>query len=257
VKVNCYVNTAVEKSRRILVPFAKGCDAQLLEFNGKVLEGVSVVWGQVADSATIIKRCQELRKPFIQVDNPYYCWGTPGIYRVTWNRMWQNYVLKRDGDRFEKFGQSLAPWAAYGDHIVLAAPGLNLCRFLNISQRDWVKQSLRRLKELTTRPIVVRTKADGEHTPLAKSLAGAHALVTLNSNAAVEAAQTGIPVFCDPGAAAAPVAQVDWALIDHPLYTDRTDWAHSLAYGQFTLAEFEDGTCWSLINREDVPKEIL
>jgi hypothetical protein len=74
----------------------------------------------------------------------------------------------------------------------------------------------------------------------------AHALVTYNSNAAVDAVLEGVPVFTTELSAAAPVGLTDLAQIEHPVRPDRRAWCHHLAYGQFSQAELKDGTAAEL-----------
>jgi hypothetical protein len=82
---------------------------------------------------------------------------------------------------------------------------------------------------------------------LHEDLKGAHCLVTHGSNAAVEAAIMGCPVFVHPDSAASLIGQTDLGLIETPIYPDREPWVRSLAYSQFNERELVDGTLWRLI----------
>jgi hypothetical protein len=70
--------------------------------------------------------------------------------------------------------------------------------------------------------------------------------VTFNSVAAVESVFHGIPAFTlAPANAASPVALQDLAKINEPYYADQDKlyaWACHLAYGQFHINEFKDGS---------------
>lgn len=144
-----------------------------------------------------------------------------------------------DGRRLE-----LRPWRKGGSHILFAEAGGTDYADLHCS-RDWGKQTVEQLRQLTGRKIVVRDKES--KIPLSEELADAHALVTHGSIAAVEAVIMGCPVFVHPSSAAALVGQTDLANIEFPIYPDRERWLHSLAYCQFNEAELVDGTLWRLL----------
>jgi hypothetical protein len=83
-----------------------------------------------------------------------------------------------------------------------------------------------------------------------EALEGAWACVTFSSNAAVEAALAGVPVFaCDEGSMALPIANRDLSEIERPALPDREQWAFDLAYAQWTLQEFANGSCWQHLCR--------
>ena len=137
------------------------------------------------------------------------------------------------------------PWHRDGKHIVVAhtLPDYWDVRGL---PTDWSHRIAGQLKRYTDRPIVVRDKESKK--PLHEELAGAHALVTHGSIAAVEAVAMGYPVFVDPSSAAAPVGLTDLAQIESPVYPeDRMPWLRSLCYSQFNEDELVDGTLWRLI----------
>lgn len=80
---------------------------------------------------------------------------------------------------------------------------------------------------------------------------GCWCVVTFSSNSAVEAAIAGIPVFAfDEGSMALPVANRSIANLDNPVTPDRTQWAHDLAYTQWTLEEFRAGLAWKHLTEE-------
>jgi hypothetical protein len=73
-----------------------------------------------------------------------------------------------------------------------------------------------------------------------------HAVVTFNSIAGTEAILAGTPVFVlAPCNAARPVANLDLAQIEQPWFPDSDQlhaWAYHLAYAQFHINEFKNGT---------------
>jgi hypothetical protein len=81
---------------------------------------------------------------------------------------------------------------------------------------------------------------------LEDALSGASVCVTWNSNTAVESVLAGVPtVACDRGSMA-------WDVTSHsvkePTVTpDRNNWAHRLAWCQWTKEELASGECWDAV----------
>lgn len=82
---------------------------------------------------------------------------------------------------------------------------------------------------------------------LKDNLAGADLVVTFSSNAAVEAILAGVPTIAmDRGSMAWPVTSHG---ADEPLIMpDRSQWAHELAWKQFSLDEMASGDCWAVVS---------
>src|SRR5262245_46164580 len=150
---------------------------------------------------------------------------------------------------FKINGEMLAPlpheWHRGGRHIVVAHTLADYWDLRGLS-RDWSLHVAEALRRHTDRPIIVRDKES--KVPLHVDLAGAHALVTHGSIAAVEAVALGYPVFVDYTSAAALVGRTDLAQIENPHYAEnRLPWLASLCYSQFHEQELVDGTLWRLI----------
>jgi hypothetical protein len=156
-------------------------------------------------------------------------------------------VAPRPSDRFARLGIAARPWRRGGRHILVAEPSATLAVFHGLA--GWGERTVAALRRHTDRPILVRPKPPprGPATPLAADLKDAHALVTHTSNAAVEAAVLGVPIFVDPASAARHVGLTDIAKIETPVYPDRDAWLAALAYCQFSEAEMLDGTMWRLL----------
>jgi len=161
-----------------------------------------------------------------------------GYYRWNLNAFQMQTIRQVDKDRWTELRTPVSPWATKGRHVVVAAPSDTYHAFHRTF--DWLERTLDELKRHTDRPIVIRHKLD--ETPLSQALRGAHALVTHQSNAGVEAVIMGCPVFVDPGSAAALVGQTDLSKIETPVYPDRKPWLCSLAYSQYSEPELVDGT---------------
>ncbi len=120
---------------------------------------------------------------------------------------------------------------------------------------DWCSETIAILRATTSRKIIFRPhpviegKVDYgvagvelSKRALENDLARAHAVVTFNSNSAVDAVIRGIPVFtADKGSMALGVSNTDLSDIENPLTFPRQKWANNLAYSQWTLGEMSEG----------------
>lgn len=167
-----------------------------------------------------------------------------GFYRWHVNSYQMQRVSDVPADRWRTGKTPLRPWAK-GRHIVVAEPSPTYQRFHRIE--GWTERTVEALKKVTDRPIILRDKEMQRFgRKLHEDLRGAHCLVTHASNAAVEAAIMGCPVFVDPDSAAALVGRTDLEIED-PVYPNREAWARSLGYSQFNERELIDGTLWRLL----------
>ncbi len=166
-----------------------------------------------------------------------------GYYRWEINALQMKAIRDVPGDRWTELRTAVSPWSQGGKHIVIAAPTQTYSAFHRTD--NWTEETVAELKRFTDRPIVIRTK--DSKLPLDIQLQGAHALVSHQSNAAVEAVIMGCPVFVHPESAAALVGKTDLAEIETPIYPGRKAWLNSLAYSQFNERELVDGTLWRLI----------
>lgn len=170
-----------------------------------------------------------------------------GYYRWHLNAYQMRSIRNLPDDRWRSLRIDPWPWHKGGSHIVFAEPTVPYTQFHRIE--GWMDATLAQLRTLTDRPIRTRIKENQRSgRKLHQDLAGAHCLVTHGSNAAVEAAIMGCPVFVDPCSAAALVGQTDFTKIETPIYPDRQPWLNALAYSQFNETELVDGTLFRLIN---------
>jgi hypothetical protein len=171
-----------------------------------------------------------------------------GYYRWHVGSFQMSQVRPVPADRWlaRKASSCVLPWEKNGNHIVIAAPTRTYAKFHGT--RDWIADTIDALARVTDRQMVIRDKEQCLRRPLMEDLAGAHALVTHGSNAAVEAVILGCPVFVDKSSAAVLVGKTDLKEIEKPVYPNRTMWLNSLAYSQFSEAELVDGTLWKLLD---------
>lgn len=203
----------------------------------------------------LIKRCWADGRTFYFVDTGYFGngrWKT--WHRITRNNLVQTKILNVPGDRWERHGIKFQPWR-YGRNIIVAAPDEKPCKFYDIDLNQWIKDTVNKIQQHTDRPIIVRQRAKNridriQNDTLADALQDAHALVTFNSNAAVESVLLGVPAFTLAPNAAEPVALQDLSQIETPHYPDQDKlyaWASSLAYSQFHNSELVSGQALEMI----------
>lgn len=213
----------------------------------------------------IMHRCWQDGRRFYYMDTGYFGNalgpGNPNGWKL-WHRIVPDNlqhpdIIDRPDDRWRRLGLTLSP-RRYGERIIVAAPDEKPCRFYGIDQKQWVEETVNTLRKITRRPVEVRPRAprreDRVHVdPLQRQLvSNTHALVTFNSAAAIESIMNGVPAFVlAPTHAAAPVANTDLAKIDDPYWPDQDKlyaWASHLAYGQFHVAELQNGQAYRILN---------
>lgn len=213
---------------------------------------ITPIVGCTPELRPMLNRRQANGEPWIYWDRGYCrrvfaTWLPPGAdggyYRWHLGAFQMTRVRDVPDDRWAGLDQPLAPWRPGGRHILVAEPSPTYQRFHQID--GWTERVTAELKRYTDRPLRYRTKES--KVPLGEDITDCHALVSHGSNAAVEAAIMGCPVFVDKSSAAALVGLTDLAQIEHPIFPDRVAWARSLAYCQFNEAELVDGTLWRLM----------
>jgi hypothetical protein len=93
------------------------------------------------------------------------------------------------------------------------------------------------------REVIYRAKKSAAGT-IEETLAGASALITWHSNAAVDAIRLGVPVVCRDGAAAAVCASTYAPTLQPLLPAVRDQFLANLAYFQWSLPEASSGSLW-------------
>lgn len=222
--------------RQIMAAFAKGCGGELIDPpNPKYRPGVQVVWGLLRGAPQIIEQAQERGDPWFYLDHGYFRRGFPdGHFRVTYLGHQKTVIEDRPPDRWKALNLPPAKMPR-GPDVVVAPPSANVQA---IFCPDWPP-------DLKTDRKLLFSKKDGK--PWFEKFSSAHMLVTYNSIAAVEAVMRGVPVMTF-GENAAQVFSSP--AVEQPFTPDKAErerWAHSLAYGQFTLREMQDGIAWQTL----------
>lgn len=213
----------------------------------------------------IMQQCWQDKRDFWYMDSGYLGNLTSSInprgnknwHRIVHNNLQHDQVVIRAEDRFNRL--HIRPHKRrYGRRIIVAAPDDKPCKFYGIDREQWITDTVNTIKQHTDRPVVIRDRAskrqDRVHVnPLKQELENdTHALVTFNSNSAVEAVVEGVPVFVlAPAHAAAPVGNRDLKLIETPFWPSVGHihaWLCHLAYCQYTAKELQNGTAFGMMN---------
>lgn len=180
------------------------------------------------------------RADFCNAASPYDRWSALGVNMATWKRQQtQGPVLV--------CGQ--VPW----DVTVQDTDHNRWCReMVSRVRQAGFEVWFRPHPYAAERGVDYGVRADRlSRAPLTDDLKHARACVTYSSNAGVEAALAGVPVYAgDEGSMALPVAHRELeALLHDTAYPEREQWAAGLAYAQWTEAELASGAAWAHIAR--------
>jgi hypothetical protein len=211
--------------------------------------------GCMPETRPLIDEWRAANRPWIYWDRGYarriYATWLPraekdtGYYRWHFGGFQLQKMREVPDDRWKALRIPAEPWRENDKvgHIVIAAPTRTYARFHHCE--SWIADTIDALSRVTTRQLVIRDKESKRDLRL--DLAGAHALVTHGSIAAVEAVVMGYPVFVDKTSAAALVGHTDLRKIESPLLPDRGPWLNSLGYSQFDERELTNGVLWKLL----------
>lgn len=161
------------------------------------------------------------------------------------------------GDRWAKHGAEMKPWRTDGEYVLVMGQVLGDTSLASCQQYPlWIARACQEAKVYGL-PVRFRPhpKFKGMKAPaqvlegsLEDALAGAAGTITWNSNSAVDAVLAGVPaIVCDRGGMAYPVAAK--CIGDDFIRPDRTQWAHDLAYTQWTWEELASGLAWAHLKR--------
>jgi hypothetical protein len=178
-----------------------------------------------------------------------------------------------DPARWQKISQDLniviKDYRTTGDHILICLQRNGGWSMGSQSVVDWTETVVRRLRQYTDRPIVLRAHpGDSQsriylkqldtlahqlkftvsvNTNLLDDLTNCWAVVNHNSSPAVAAAIEGYPVFVtDPTSSqCGEIANTDLSKIEQPQLPDRSEWIQRLAMSHWKFDELKSGAAWA------------
>lgn len=218
-----------------------------------------LLWGLVNQNPEMMLKFEAQNMLYYYSDMGYFYRKTPQMavensyWRVTKNAF-VNYRFKdRPSDRWDNLKIDLNDWQQTNrdKHILVCDVSYAHKRYY--SDISWLDNTLSKLLRLTGRPIITRYKPgqkerDAGSPGFKELLKNAHAVVTLSSQAAVEAAIAGVPCFVHEKSHAASLGCTDISRIESPEYPDRRPGLYHIAYSQFTPEELRNGYAWDIVN---------
>lgn len=254
-----YQFTNMGTAPRFNAAFAKGCGGAEIVTDGVLRDGPIALWGEHKFWPTLAKAATEGRTWYYG-DHAYF--GRGNFYRITKNALQVSGAFFDNGEHFthamtrlQRVRQvvpvKIEPAKPSGDFVLVCPPSAALAQRMEFDPQAWTDTVTRRIKAVSKLPIRIRMKPKINRTPapLLEALKGAHALVTFNSNAAIEATCAGYPAICtgpNPVNVFANSFQIFNRLYVAPVET-RTAWAAMLCAHQWTLAEIAAGMAWKEI----------
>lgn len=219
--------------------------------------GFAAVWGLRGITKDILRAYQDLCVPVIVVDLGHLK-REQGYVQVSVNRLAWLPPVKCPGDRLAALGLKPAQRKRGREYILLCGqkPRDAQHNLNRVALSKWAEDTALAITRRSDKPIVWRPHPDGgnvepppqaarisdpKETPLADDLAGAHALVTINSTCGNQALLSGVPVFCRPDAIYAAAANPDLAAINRPRLPVRGQYFNRLAYAQWNFEEMATG----------------
>ena len=228
------------------------CDIAVVFGIGK--KAVPASWPRGA----IIKRHQALGKRVLIIEKGFV--KRDQYFHIGWGGLNGRADFRNDGmpsDRWAKLDVHLKNWQVddLSKPVVICGQVPWDASVQRSDHIKWCQETVAMLRAMTHRKLIFRPhpmiegKVDYEvggvvmsHYALEEDLLHAHAVVTFNSNSAVEAVIQGIPVFvADKGTMARDVANWELSDIERPKKPPRQKWASNLAYAQWNLEEIAAG----------------
>jgi hypothetical protein len=234
----------------------------------------SVLWaGRMSANQSVWTHYRSLDRPVIIID-------VGALYRgETWKVALNSITAQGhyghtedlDWDRPRKLGISLAINVSRNPRIVIAAQHASSLQIANLtSMEDWMVDQIRKLQQVTDRPIVVRphprSRLDSDkllrllknitiEQPLrvintydSYNLAfDCHAMVNYNSGPGIQAALAGTRPIVDFSSLAYPVS-IAIDSIDQPYTVNRDQWLTEICHTEYTLIELEQGLWLTRLN---------
>ena len=247
--------------------FRNGCKKHRIRVTEHNMSAdVAVIWsqlwsGRMAPNRAVWNEFSASGRPVIVLEVGQLNRG------VTW-KMGVNGVNARgwfgegiEPGRAKKLAMRLQPWHQ-GNHILIAMQRSDSEQWAALPPaQQWLDQTIVKIREHTDRPIVVRPHPRQKlqpkmgvkfQTPLPlrgtydefdfrNTLNNAWAVVNENSGPGSQAVLDGVPAFVGAYSLAAPVANLDYALIEKPHMPDRSVWLDELCHTEWTLGEITAG----------------
>jgi hypothetical protein len=265
-----FPNQIAQNGQPVLTAFLQSCQYHGHKVVADSLDAdMAVIWSQVW--AGRMRDNQQVWESYRSTNRNVVVLEVGGIQRNTTWRVGLNGVNGTanfgtgpcHGNRAQQLGLQLLPWRQLGKYIVICTQRSDSEQWHGMPKLEsWVDSTITTIKTHTDRPIIIRSHprfrlkkqwADvglqlpkhivGTHDSFdfESSITDAWAVFNWNSNPGVQAVINGVPAFVGPNSLAAPVANLDWSLIENPLRPDREQWLNNLAWTEWTIEEIQQG----------------
>jgi hypothetical protein len=179
-----------------------------------------------------------------------------------------------DSSRWNKISQQLniqlKPYRTAGNHILICLQRHGGWSMRGLSTVDWVNQTITKIRQYSSRPIIVRTHPGDKKIKsilkinhkdiivsnkerLINDLQNAWATVVYNSSPSVASLVEGIPTFLtDPQPEYSQtfgIANTDLSKIENPIMFDRQSWIERLAMCHWNFEELRSGEAWQFFRK--------
>lgn len=254
---------------------------------GSVPEGTKqvILHGILRGTGLIYRECLLKGIDMYYIDHAYFMPSRhyderAGWMRITKNAFVQNQMISRPSSRWRKWFADdpryrVLPWRGYaqgGQHILVLppTPAVKWC----FKAYNWAENVVAQIRNVTNLPIIWREKPgqikvdklgfpEGKienpsvpagtiqsQRPLEYDLENAHAVISFNSNVAIDATLKGIPVICGEHCPAYPISFSirDIGTNKLNIEPNRKKWLYNLAYSQFSMGEIRSADCWRILN---------
>ena len=244
-----------------------GCDIAVQPWT-RPLETPAAFYGRDRGTLKIVAQCAVDGNHWIMADNGYIGSGQyDGYYKLSRDGFQCDGTGIPDEKRLadvlaltgQKFVTNWRPWTKNG-HVLVCPPFFGYERLHWFSSKLWRREVTKNIRKLTKRKILLRYKPGDLRmrrvSSLAADLKNCHALVTHDSNIAVEAIMAGVPVFITGTSPAQVFGNVDISTIVEPrMEFDRWEWLSILCNNQWTLNEIRDGMANETLKKHKVRYE--
>jgi len=226
---------------------------------------IAVIWGGFN-----LERIKRLYPRFIVVERAYvgnrFEWTSAGYDGLNGRA---DFCIddQMPSDRWERHHQDcMQEWDTSGNYILLVGQKQNDIAVRHIKFSRWIEKTRSFLDHYNI-PTIYRPHpglrksedfdkymevcGDGLNSDLYQVLKQAKYVITFNSNTGVLAVLAGTPTIAiDEGSMVYGLVQNDIESVIGPPHTpDRTQWAHNIAYCQWSPEELENGDFWELLKR--------
>ena len=255
-------------SQPVFAAFQQGLDQLGLSYSSHNMSAdVAVIWsvlwhGKMKNNQAVWQHFRNQGKPVIVLEVGMLQRGHTWKMGINGTGSAAIYGYGLDLQRPQKLNLQLKPWHTTGDDIVIALQRDDSEQWAGQPPVEkWLKQIVNQLRQVSQRPIVIRSHPRREvvvlpgcvidkplHMPntyddfdFDRVLNNAWAVVNWNSGPGSQAVMSGVPAFVGGDSLAAPVANLDWSQIETPARPDRSEWLINLSHTEWTCDELATG----------------